>query len=220
MSASKTCQISLIVLAAGTSSRMMAEIGTNKLLLTTPNGTTLLETTLQIYTALPFHEILLILPPVLPSTLAFSIPPTPRLRTLINGDNASGMASSLVLGVTNISETSKGFMIALADMPLVQTSTIEALCTVFCEKNSPNAICIPTVESKRGNPVVFGAAYKQELTELSGDVGAKSVIQRHTEHICFVETADEGIVLDIDTLENWENFLERKSRLKSTHVNL
>jgi molybdenum cofactor cytidylyltransferase len=215
MTAPKNYPISLIVLAAGTSSRMTAEIGTNKLFLTTPDGVTLLETTLHIYTTLPFLEILLVLPPVLSSTFAFNIPPIPRLKTLINTENASGMASSLVLGIKNTSETSTGYMIALADMPLVQPSTIEALCRLFSEKNSPYALCIPTVHTKRGNPVMFGAAYRQELMELSGDIGAKSVVQRHTEHICTVETADEGIVLDIDTLEDWENFLLRQSRSKN-----
>ena len=45
---------------------------------------------------------------------------------------------------------------------------------------------------------MFSSAYFAELTRLSGDSGAKSVITRHNEHVVLIEVNDLGILKDVD----------------------
>jgi molybdenum cofactor cytidylyltransferase len=183
---------------------------TRKVQLSLPNGTTLLQTALDIYSSVSFAGIIVVVRQQKDVELA---PPKNSTITYIVNEHAeSGMASSLALGVSNTAKPTQGYLIALSDMPLVQISSIEALCKDFLLQKSADAICVPTFQGQRGNPVLFGAAYTSDLRQLSGDVGAKSLLRRYAEHVREVETGDEGIVLDIDTAEDWQRFLEKESR--------
>jgi molybdenum cofactor cytidylyltransferase len=197
--------LSAIILAAGASSRMKSGLGAHKLFLQFPNGKTVLQTTLERYSALPFAEILL----VVPEQDFFLTTHFPRVRIVVNPEAESGMASSLQSGVNAASETSIGYCIALADMPFVRSETLVMLCEKFLDKarmdkSSSDAICVPSCEGKRGNPVIIGATHKQDLMRLQGDTGAKSVLQRFSDNVISVETRDDGVLRDIDTKEDWE----------------
>lgn len=201
--------IALVLLAAGVSRRMQQPSG--KMNLCLPDGRTLLQTTLETYMAIPFAEIIVVTrQPVL--TLGSAQKNT---RIIVNENAESGMASSLALGVASATEEVRGYMIALGDMPLVRATSIKALCTSFILQHSTEAICVPTLMGQRGNPVVFGSAYKADLIHLFGDVGAKSLLRQYAERLQEVETNDEGILVDIDTEEDWLRFLEQKSRRTS-----
>lgn len=195
--------ISLILLAAGASRRMKASMDVDKMLLTLPDGKTLLQTSLEIYSAVPFQEILVILPERFRHSLALP----DSARVLVNPNAESGMASSVVLGVESASPQARGYMIALGDMPLVRTASVEALCEAFLRKAAPTAICAPFFQEKRGNPVLFGNAYKQDLLHLSGDVGAKVLLKKYSDHVMEIAVNDEGIVRDIDSAEDWREFV-------------
>lgn len=198
--------ISLILLASGASSRMKATLGKDKMQLTLPDDErTLLQITLELYRSCPFAEILVIV-----RQYGLEEPPG-KTRFIVNDNAEQGMASSLTLGVKSASPNGSGYLIALADMPLVQIASIEALCNEFLLRESQEAICVPTFRGQRGNPVLFGSAYKDELLSLFGDVGAKSLIRKHAARVHEVETDDEGILLDIDTAQDWQHFLQKKA---------
>lgn len=202
--------ISLILLASGASSRMKASIGKDKMQLTLPDdGRTLLQTTLDIYSSCPFAEILVIV------RQHGTEEPSLKTQFIVNDNAERGMASSLALGVGSSAPAANGYLIALGDMPLVRPASVEALCNEFLLRESTEVICVPTFRGQRGNPVLFGSAYKEELLRLSGDVGAKSLLRKYAERVCEVETDDEGILLDIDSAEDWQYFLQKKSRRKS-----
>jgi molybdenum cofactor cytidylyltransferase len=182
---------------------MKASMDADKMLLTLPDGKTLLQTSLEIYSAVPFQEILVILPERFRHSLALP----DSARVLVNPNADSGMASSVVLGVESASPQARGCMIALGDMPLIRTASIEALCEAFLRKADPTAICAPFFQEKRGNPVLFGNAYKQDLLHLSGDVGAKILLKKYSDHVMEIAVNDEGIVRDIDSAEDWREFV-------------
>jgi len=192
--------LSAIILAAGASSRMKSSVGEHKLRLRFPNGKTVLETTIERYAALPFAEIIV----VVPERDFLPISHLPRVRIVFNPESERGMASSLQCGVSDASAESLAYCIALADMPFVQSKTLLLLCEEFLNKASIDAICVPSCEGKRGNPVIIGATHKQDLMRLQGDTGAKSILQRFSGNVISVETRDEGVLRDIDTKEDWE----------------
>ena len=112
------------------------------------------------------------------------------------------MADSLSAAVhyaTRFDESGVGFVIALADMPYIQSHTIKAIAD---ELNAGAAIVAPAYQGKRGHPVGFSAKFRSELEQLAGDEGARSILKRHAYQIKLLECNDPGILADIDTPED------------------
>ena len=105
-----------------------------------------------------------------------------------------GMGHTLAHGVGS-SRDAGGWIVALADMPRVQPSTIKAVAGAVQEGA---VVAAPVYRGERGHPVAFGASLRDELMQLTGDVGAKPVLQRHASAMRLVECDDPGVVLDID----------------------
>lgn len=131
--------------------------------------------------------------------------------------NASLMADSLVMAVqyaSAMSLTTKGYVIALADMPYIAPTTIQAVAN---QLSHVGGIVIPTFEGKRGHPVGFSANYHDDLLRLSGDEGAKSIVKTHADAVTLLACEDAGILADIDTLADLSNFADKVAQPLSSH---
>jgi molybdenum cofactor cytidylyltransferase len=117
-----------------------------------------------------------------------------------NPDYASGLSSSLAVGLAALPEDAEGVVIGLGDMPRISAVQIDRLIAVF-NPIEGRAICVPTVRGKRGNPVLFAARFAPEMRAIGGDVGARHLIGEHTEEVIEVELDDDAALLDIDTPE-------------------
>jgi molybdenum cofactor cytidylyltransferase len=115
-----------------------------------------------------------------------------------NGDFEQGLSTSLRVGLEALSPSIDGALILLGDMPFVEPSILKALMQSFATKDR-RAICIPVHQGRRGNPVLWGAAYFSEMMAMSGDVGAKQLLERHQERVTEVPVESDGIFTDIDT---------------------
>src|SRR5262249_31257782 len=91
-------------------------------------------------------------------------------------------------------------LICLGDMPLVTAAHLDALIAAFTAAGDA-AIVVPTCERKRGNPVLWPRRYFAEVSALTGDVGARSVIERHADRVHLVALDDPAILADVDTPE-------------------
>ncbi|MCW5730185.1 MAG: molybdopterin-binding/glycosyltransferase family 2 protein [Alphaproteobacteria bacterium] len=132
-----------------------------------------------------------------------------EVRTLLRGrpvalihnqDFAQGLSSSLRRGLSAIPSDCDGVMICLGDMPRVSARHIDRLIAAF-NPTEGRAICVPTWNGKRGNPVLFAAMFLPEMREVAGDTGARHLIGRHGELVCEVAMDDNGVLLDVDTPE-------------------
>ncbi len=115
-----------------------------------------------------------------------------------NPEPAAGLSSSLRLGIAALGEKVDGAVVCLGDMPWVRAEHIEALITAF-DANAERPICVPTWDRKRGNPVLWPARHFAEIAALTGDRGARSLLDAHAAEVCFVPVADAGVTLDVDT---------------------
>lgn len=116
---------------------------------------------------------------------------------------AQGMSASLRAGL-EANLMAAGWLIALADMPLIQLSTLRQLQTAFIQHNN---IIIPTHQQQAGHPVIFPQRFKAPLLALTGDRGGKAVLRNHPAACCYVEVDDPGILQDFDTaeaLKHWQ----------------
>ena len=128
------------------------------------------------------------------------------LNFVNNRDFESGLSSSLTTGVASTPENCSAIMICLGDMPKITKKHINKLIEAY-DPTEGRAICVPTWQGKRGNPVLWGHQFLLEMMDLTGDFGAKDLIVKHSELVIEVEMDDESVILDIDTPEALDNLL-------------
>lgn len=127
-----------------------------------------------------------------------------KLRALFEREGAAivdcadaqlGMSRSLIAGVRSAA-TAPGWLIALADMPFVKPETARRVAEAVCN-GAP--IALPSYRGECGQPVAFASRLKEELLAISGDQGARSVVQRHWAQVRIIECDDPGVLRDVDT---------------------
>jgi len=120
------------------------------------------------------------------------------LQLVHNPDYAAGLSTSLQRGLSAVPVESDGAVVCLADMPRLAAGAIDRLIAAFNPLEG-RAICVPTWQGKRGNPVLFARRYFAEIQAISGDVGARHLIGEYPEAVAEVPMADDAILQDIDT---------------------
>ena len=119
------------------------------------------------------------------------------VRLVHNPDYADGLATSLKAGVMALPDDAAGALVILADMPGVTSAILDRLIGVF-GKRKGRAIILPTVEGRRGNPVLWPREFLPELMSVTGDTGARHILARHEEAVERVEIG-AAAGLDVDT---------------------
>lgn len=104
-----------------------------------------------------------------------------------------GMGHSVAAGVA-ATQAETGWIIALADMPFVACETVQALAAAL-RAGAPCAV--PFFKGVRGNPVAFQAAWRSTLLSLTGDQGARHLLQQPG--VVRLNVPDPGVLRDVDT---------------------
>jgi molybdenum cofactor cytidylyltransferase len=115
-----------------------------------------------------------------------------------NPDYADGMSTSVKSGIAAVPADADGAIICLGDMPQVDATLIDRLLAAFDPEKGALAV-VPTMDGKRGNPVVWSRRFFPELAELGGDVGARHLIASYPEAVAEVPVAGRGVLVDVDT---------------------
>ena len=120
------------------------------------------------------------------------------LRLVHNPDYAAGLSTSLHRGLAAVPAESDGAVVCLGDMPRLSADVLDRLIAAFNPLEG-RAICVPTWQGKRGNPLLFAQRYFAEIQAISGDVGARHLIGEYPEAVAEVPMADDAVLQDIDT---------------------
>lgn len=121
-------------------------------------------------------------------------------RVTVCADATQGMGHSLAHGV-QVTASAGGWIVALADMPRVKTETIGRIAR---ELIAGAGIVVPVYQGDRGHPVGFGRRFLDELRMLSGDSGARALVQRNQALVKRVDCDDAGILFDVDRRSDLE----------------
>jgi molybdenum cofactor cytidylyltransferase len=62
-------------------------------------------------------------------------------------------------------------------------------------------------DGKRGHPVLFDRALFDELLSTRLEEGARSLIRAHASEVAEVEVDDPGVLIDVDTPEEYERYV-------------
>ncbi len=124
----------------------------------------------------------------------------------------SGLASSLCAGIRALEPEVDGALICLGDMPWVETGVMDALIAEF-DPGRKQAICVPTCDGERGNPVLWGADFFGAIDELVGDEGARRLLSKYANRVIEVPVRDRGIFRDLDSAADLDNHTDGERRV-------
>lgn len=114
------------------------------------------------------------------------------------------MSKSLNAGMSEID--GDAVIIALADMPDITSEHYNRLIAAFDPVQNREICRAQTADGKSGHPVLFSRRFFPELTDISGDQGAKTVITNNPQYLHNVPTVGQGAITDLDTPEDWQNW--------------
>jgi len=169
-----------IILAAGLSSRM----GKNKLQLNF-KGRTIINIVIDNAKASALSEVVLVYGKYNVNT---------DVKKMYNPNYEMGMSTSIIEGLKDFQ--GDGVMLLLGDMPLIDKVIINKLIEGF--NNTEKGLVVPMHEGKRGNPVILGKKYFQELLKNRGDKGARDIINNNLDDVEWVQVQSKGIFIDVD----------------------
>jgi len=137
----------------------------------------------------------------------------PRITPIINPQYAQGMSRSLRAGLLKAMPAFPSVMFLLGDQPLVDSNLIDRLLAGFWE--SEKDICVPVHNGRRGNPTLFSRKFYDQLLTVSGDIGAREIIQAHPADVLSIEIEDPLPFFDIDTetdIDTLRTILKKRDR--------
>lgn len=204
--------LATIILAAGGSTRL----GQPKQLLTL-NGQTLVRRITDVALSLAVGPVVIVLganyEPIQAELADLPV------QTPINADWQEGMASSLRTGLLAVAdEPIDAFLILLTDQPYVTAELLLLLIRTYQQTGAGIVACrygspADSPGAPIGVPSLFAVRYKDELLQLTGDEGARKLIQQHAADCAEVPFA--GAIIDLDTPQdvvNWRaNLPTRKA---------
>ncbi len=128
------------------------------------------------------------------------------VRIAVNKMPESEMAESVRTGFKMIDDSSTGVLICLSDHPMVSPDTLKKLIDKHIEE--PDKILIPYYNLQRGHPTLFPKLLVKDTFE---GLNLREIIKRNPEKTIYIDVSDEGVVLDMDTVEDYKEILKRQS---------
>ena len=203
--------IAALILAAGSSSRMGE--GRHKLLLPL-GGHPVLAHTIEAVLASQARPIVIVLghqaEEVRGQIEAYHS--RPEFLSVENSEYLQGMSTSLRAGIRTLmgydnagdapTPSLDGVLIVLGDQPLMSAAIIDTL--IVSKRATGKRILIPFYNGERGNPVLFDASLFPEMLEVTGDTGARSVIERHRSEVARIELGASMASFDVDTWDAYQ----------------
>lgn len=177
-----------VILAAGLSSRA----GANKLLMDL-EGKSILERCLDSMSGVcsriivvgghRFYDLELLLK---------SYRRLPPLEVIYNEAYKEGMFSSIIKGICQVRQAR--FFLCPGDYPLIRKQTYRDL---LCHKSD---IIVPTYRERRGHPVLIASHLIPSVVDGSNTTLRDFINANHPDYI---EVSDPGILMDVDTMEDF-----------------
>ncbi|HIC21369.1 MAG TPA: nucleotidyltransferase family protein [Gammaproteobacteria bacterium] len=107
---------------------------------------------------------------------------------------AEGMSSSIKSGIRALPADLDAVVLCLGDMPLVVSAHLDLLINNF----SADVACAPYCRGRRGHPVQFPRSMFPDLLQLSGDTGARELLEKIESTILQIDVNDEGIFFNVN----------------------
>lgn len=122
-------------------------------------------------------------------------------RTVVNHDFAAGQSTSLLAGMLCLPQDTAAALVLLGDQPQVTPTIIDRL--IVASETDAASIIMPSYGGTPGNPVLFRRAVFPALLAITGDRGARDVINARRDSVTTVPFPTMSPPLDVDTEDDY-----------------
>jgi len=126
------------------------------------------------------------------------------IRMVTSSNPDAEMAQSVRTGLRAVSKSFTGVLICLSDHPLASAQTLKLLITTHRE--NPHKIIVPFYDGKGGHPSLFP---REIVEEIFSGCTLREILRRDPDRVKYVAVADEGVILDMDTVEDYQRMHEK-----------
>ena len=189
-------RVAAVVLAAGRSTRMAPR---NKLLIADRTGKPLVARAVDAALSSQARPVLVVTGHR-GDEVARALGGRP-VRVVPAPDYAEGLSASLRAGIAAVPPECTAALVCLGDMPLVAGRHLDRLIEAY-DPDEGRTIVVPTSKGRVGNPVLWDRRFFPDILALTGDVGARALLQRHAESVTEVELGDDAVLRDFDTAQS------------------
>jgi molybdenum cofactor cytidylyltransferase len=130
------------------------------------------------------------------------------IQILMNQDNHLRKETAEVDLVPTVSFPTMqcaGALVLLGDQPLITPALLNEL--IEMKYATGKRIIAPFYNGKRGNPVLFDADLFPELLTITGDEGARSIIEKYRTEMAILNIGNPQLCYDMDTWEGYQQVL-------------
>jgi molybdenum cofactor cytidylyltransferase len=129
-------------------------------------------------------------------------------EVVINEQPESAPIDSLRLVLAQLPADAGGVVVLPVDLPLISEETVTAIVRSFRE--NPGRLILPFHNGVAGHPVLIGREVFDELMTRDLEEGLRSLIMESARTLREVKVVDPGILIDIDTPDDYWRFIETK----------
>lgn len=128
--------------------------------------------------------------------------------SVVNHHYKEGMLSSIQTGFEALPKDTAAALIYLGDQPLIPHYVTDRLIASY--KQTQKGIVLPVYKKKRGHPILIDMKHKQEVLNLSPEIGLRALVHNYPQDVQEVEVDTPHILKDIDRPEDYARELKKK----------
>jgi molybdenum cofactor cytidylyltransferase len=142
------------------------------------------------------------------------VDPAP-LSVARNPDPARGRLGSLQCGLSAVPSDSD-VLLWPVDRPFASAATVGALLDARARSRTEVGVIAPRAAGRRGHPVLLGAATLRAVEAAAPDANLREVLRDSGASRVDVDVEDDGIHLNLDTLDDYERARSWWERVRRT----
>ncbi|HZK70921.1 MAG TPA: NTP transferase domain-containing protein [Clostridia bacterium] len=131
------------------------------------------------------------------------------IRIVFNDEYSKGMFTSIKAGVESLAQGTDAFFILPVDIPSVQVNTIKKMIQSY--EKIKDGILYPIFGEEKGHPTLVSYSFAEEILNNNPEGGLREIFNQHKKQWHYEQVTDRGILLDMDTKEDFQVLLEHIS---------
>jgi 4-nitrophenyl phosphatase len=124
------------------------------------------------------------------------------VQFVVNPNWHEGLSTSVRAGLAVLPDQVCAALFVLGDQPNITPDLLSTLITRFRQTGAP--IIEPRYGDRPGNPALFARELFEELRQITGDRGGRSLISKYADRVEVIQVTDSSILEDIDTFEEYK----------------
>jgi molybdenum cofactor cytidylyltransferase len=130
------------------------------------------------------------------------------VELVYNEQVESEQIDSLRLALRQVPDDAAAVLVLPVDLPLVAEGTAAGLVAAF--RAEPAPLYLPFHNTVAGHPLLIGRELFDEVLTAELEEGMRSLIMSHARDLREVRVVDPGILIDIDTPDDYWRYIEQK----------